>query len=292
MYCTAFDERAKSGDKLSKPRGKRGWELARNRQPCRTPALDRTIHTALTYEKRAGFNEVMNSSQLKWLGVVTMIIDHIGALFFPEVILLRIIGRLTFPIFAWMIVVGAEHTHDWKRYALRLAAFGVLSEFPYLLARRIIDPEFFGLNVLFTLLLGLLAVIAIRRVPVQMLAVFPVAAAMLLAEGLRCDYGAFGIMVIVLFALLRTRPRALALSLSALYLFPHLFLLGELRTLATPLLVLEHFVQLFALLALPLILTTRDDAHATPRTPWWVFYLIYPLQFLVLAAIALTLGAR
>ena len=226
----------------------------------------------------------MTSTQLKWIGVATMLIDHVGALFFPHLIVLRIIGRLTFPIFAWSLALGVERTHNWKRYLSRLVAFGFLSEIPYLLVRRVETPEFIGLNVFFTLALGLLAIVFMKKAPIKALGVLPVAVAAILAEGLHVDYGAFGVALIVLFSLTLRAPKTLALGMSTLYLLPHLFLLPELRSLSTWNGYLEHCVQLFALCALPLILSYRNEKEERPRSPL-LFYILYPLQFLVLYAL-------
>jgi hypothetical protein len=49
----------------------------------------------------------MNAYQIKWIAILTMVIDHLGLFFFPQVIWLRIVGRLSFPLFAWLIANGA-----------------------------------------------------------------------------------------------------------------------------------------------------------------------------------------
>ena len=59
---------------------------------------------------------MLTKNQLKILAIVCMTIDHIGATFFPNVQLLRIIGRLAFPIFSYCIAEGCRFTHDKRRY--------------------------------------------------------------------------------------------------------------------------------------------------------------------------------
>ena len=120
-----------------------------------------------------------SGTALKTIACITMLVDHIGAscieagLLLPELEtgevsggawdqlslfqldrVLRFTGRLAFPIFCFLLVEGFVHTHDFRKYALRMLGFALLSEFPF-------DWAFFSgvwwghQNVYFTLLLGL-----------------------------------------------------------------------------------------------------------------------------------------
>lgn len=92
----------------------------------------------------------LTSYHLKLLAAATMLIDHIGVVFYPEVDWLRMIGRLSFPLFVWLLVQGEAHTHDIGRYGLRLALLGLVAQPIYQLTFNV-DR----LNILFLLLLGL-----------------------------------------------------------------------------------------------------------------------------------------
>jgi len=84
--------------------------------------------------------------------MLTMLIDHIGYLFFPTQIWIRVIGRISFPIFAFLIARGYRYTSDKKKYGLRLFLFGIVSQVPY---------HFFApgkWNIMFTLLIGLVII--------------------------------------------------------------------------------------------------------------------------------------
>lgn len=65
----------------------------------------------------------MSAFTLKLIALVTMIIDHVGAIFFPQFIWLRYIGRLSMPIYAFLLVQGYMHTRNFNRYALRMGIF-------------------------------------------------------------------------------------------------------------------------------------------------------------------------
>lgn len=99
----------------------------------------------------------MTSAALQWIAVLAMAVDHVGYLLFPEIPLLRAFGRISFPIFSFLLAEGFRHTSDRKKYALRLAVFAVLSELPYELF--LYGPERLGTlfpmkNILFSLLLA------------------------------------------------------------------------------------------------------------------------------------------
>lgn len=76
---------------------------------------------------------------LKLIALITMLIDHIGAVLFPQIALLRIIGRVSFPLYAFLAAEGCRYSRDRGRYALRLGIFALVSEIPYDLA---LHPEF------------------------------------------------------------------------------------------------------------------------------------------------------
>ncbi len=120
----------------------------------------------------------LSASVLKWIAIVTMLIDHTGAavvqpLFYrvqPGPLadflsaaypVMRGIGRIAFPIFCFLLVEGFSHTRSAKKYALRLLVFALLSELPFdfALANELISPR--HQNVYFTLLIGLLVMMGV-----------------------------------------------------------------------------------------------------------------------------------
>ena len=85
-----------------------------------------------------------------------MALDHIYAILYPDLTFLHIIGRLSFPIFAYLIVLGVESTKKPRKYMITILSFALISQIPYFLAFKI--QPFERLNILFTLLLGALTV--------------------------------------------------------------------------------------------------------------------------------------
>ena len=105
----------------------------------------------------------MSVFDLKLVAIATMVVDHVGAFFFPGVGWLRVVGRLSFPLFAWLVANGARHTGDMGGYLRRLFVFAVVAQAPFVLTKRLVEVNFWELNVLFSLALGLMAVLVVRR---------------------------------------------------------------------------------------------------------------------------------
>src|SRR5579872_1334795 len=141
----------------------------------------------------------MNTFQLKTIAIITMFIDHMGLFLFPQYFLFRIIGRLAFPLFAWLIANGAHHTHNIGKYLQRLYLFALISQIPFFLANHGIDPHFLGLNVLCTLFFGLLAIYFIQCTNNRVYWVVITVVFASIAQFLETDYGGFGVASIVLF---------------------------------------------------------------------------------------------
>ncbi|MDH5691126.1 MAG: conjugal transfer protein TraX, partial [Candidatus Bathyarchaeota archaeon] len=53
---------------------------------------------------------------LKWIAIITMTVDHVGAILYPEFTVLRFIGRLSFPLFAYLLILGMENTRNIRNY--------------------------------------------------------------------------------------------------------------------------------------------------------------------------------
>lgn len=162
---------------------------------------------------------------LKTLAMLSMLLDHIGVMlirngklygYSPEYYQMAIetaegrwwlrlselciyAGRLAFPLFCFILVEGFIHTRDLKRYIVRMLIFALVSELPFDLAFYNANYDFSGQNVGFTMLIGLLVMYGMRRFRRRTeLKWLCVLAGMFAAEQLRVDYGALGVLLIVL----------------------------------------------------------------------------------------------
>ena len=141
----------------------------------------------------------LSSFGLKMIAILTMTIDHMGFILFPQALWMRGIGRLAFPIFCFTLTEGFSHTHDLKRYMRRMLAVGVLSEIPFDLAE---SGQFFLIehqNVFFTLLIGLIMLYYCEKASGTVMKAEIVIIAMFIAEFLHTDYGALGVLLIAIF---------------------------------------------------------------------------------------------
>ena len=105
----------------------------------------------------------ISSSGLHILAMGLMLCDHLWAMLFPAKEWLTCIGRMAFPIFAFMIVEGYLRTHDLRRYLLRMLVWALLSEIPFdlMYGGSIYYP--YHQNVLWTFLLSLLLIMFIEK---------------------------------------------------------------------------------------------------------------------------------
>lgn len=121
---------------------------------------------------------------IKIFAYLLMFIDHVGAYLLPEVPIMRLIGRLSFPLFAWLIGVGVLNTKNYEKYFLRLMVFALISQYPF----SLVFPG--KLNVLFTLLLGAMSLKA-KNIYITVVLV-------VISEYLKCDWGGIGVVLISL----------------------------------------------------------------------------------------------
>ena len=136
---------------------------------------------------------------LKVIAIISMCIDHVGAVLFPQFLILRIIGRLAFPLFAFLLVEGFMHTADVKKYTIRIGLFALLSEIPFDLAFNHKLVDFSHQNIFFTLFLALLFMIVatkIHRVSLRILLWLLILGAAFIGG---VDYSFAGVLIIVVF---------------------------------------------------------------------------------------------
>ncbi len=180
-------------------------------------------------ETRLGRCRVLSGSVLKLIAVITMFIDHTGYVFysFPAFreplftalgetvtlyFILRKIGRLAFPIYCFLIGEGLRYTKKPIRYLMRLLVFAFISEIPFNL---MVSGKFLwssNQNVFFTLFLGALCIYFLINIKINFLKAGLILTALGVSIVLKADYGAAGMVVIVLLYALRGYPIVQAIA--------------------------------------------------------------------------------
>ena len=229
---------------------------------------------------RPGFS--LSGTALKRIACLSMLLDHMGAALLengvfrqgvPDTaqgealawldIVLRMVGRLAFPIYCFLLVEGLLHTHDFKKYVLRMLGFALISELPF-------DWAFFSgiwwghQNVYFTLLLGLLAMKALDtyQTPKGMPAlkgILGAAACFIAAAVIRCDYDVLGITLIVALYLARGSHKGQCITGAVFSLF-----------------------EPVAPLAFLLVWYYKGERGRCSRAEQLAFYWFYPVHILIL----------
>ena len=236
---------------------------------------------------------VFTGNFLKCVAAVLMLIDHVGVMFFPDALILRILGRPALPIFAFFIAEGCRYTRSRVRYFLSIFSLGVACQVVYFLASGSLY-----MNILITFSLGILAVYALQdmkdawaqvetapKVRALLVLIFTGWLISLLNRKFTIDYGFWGCMLPVWASLFHARgaywtgmfgeldnPKVHVLTM----------MLGLLLTWWT-----MNYIQWYALFAAPLLLC-YNGKRGNPKFKYW-FYLFYPIHLALLQGLAMLL---
>lgn len=216
----------------------------------------------------------MSAFSIKIIALLTMVLDHTGIFLFPNVFWLRSIGRLSFPLFAWLISNGAKHTKNFNAYMRRLFIFGLVSQIPFLLANRTVQPDFSDLNIMFTLLTGLLAIKVWISAMGKAKKYFFIFLLVAVSHITKMDYGPAGVLSILFFYLFSESSWKMLLSQTVAFtlVFPLQVSLREGQI---------NFFNLFQSLALfSLIFIGQYNFKPGPKVKY-LFYIFYPAHFIV-----------
>lgn len=235
----------------------------------------------------------MTGNQLKILALATMTIDHIGVVLLPQYLILRIIGRLTYPIFAYMIAEGCYYTRSKTRYLGGIVALGAVCQIGFFVAtasleQSILSTFMLSIITIYALqlaakrrdVLGALAVVGALALDVFVTMLVPV---LLVGTDFVIDYGFFGVLLPVFCYLpriffkkevdkqhLKRMLACAAVGIVLLCIQMRLWLFG---------------IQWFSLFAL-VPLASYNGRRGTAKLKY-LFYIYYPLHFVVIWSLAM-----
>ena len=247
-----------------------------------------------TYDDNGVFQGI-SSFMLHIIAMLLMLCDHLWATILSQYGWLTWVGRLAYPIFAFMLVEDYFHTHNLKKYLGRLLFWALLSELPFNLmyGGSLIYP--FHQNVLWTFLLGLLCITVIEKTrhkgkPLLTLVVFLLSAVAgyILGFLTMVDYFGFGIWMVLIFYLFRGRKWWGFLGQFAGLYWINVVLIGGL---SVPVQIFGHEIfivqQSMACLALIPIWLYKGKQGPHNQIIQTGFYAFYPVHMLILALAAL-----
>lgn len=233
----------------------------------------------------------LDTSLLKLLALIFMLIDHIGARVLTSVPELRIIGRMAFPLYAWCLVVGSVKTSNPARYILRMLVMAVISQPLYMMGLQHTYQE---LNILFTLTIALVAIWGIRQKFCLSQFWAPILCYVLLGF-IQVDYGWKGLTFILVLYLARESRSGLIVAFLAyaLYWGTSSSAVTEIFGWKLPFLrwegikqPLQAFFKLQGMvwLSLPLIAIPMNSGFKMPK---WLGYALYPMHLVLLIVLRL-----
>lgn len=200
----------------------------------------------------------LSGNQLKVLAAILMTIDHIGVLIFPQSEILRIIGRLSMPVFAYMISEGAYHTKNRKKYLSMMIVMSAIIQITYYLVERSLDQ-----CILVTFSLSIMLIYIIDRKNIILSLLF-LTACFYLTQVVNIDYGFFGIVLPLLIYLGENKTQKLILLTSGLVLVS----------------LTNSPIQWFSLFSVPLIALYNGKRGKFRMKNF--FYIYYPLHLVII----------
>jgi len=224
---------------------------------------------------------------IKMIAISSMFFDHLGVFLFPGDIYFRLVGRLSFPLFAWAIANGAHFTKNINKYLIRILILAFVSQIPYLLLFKTYGVDKPGLNILFTLALGLFGIILLNKFNNFLVRALIVSLLALFAILISVDYGAFGVLTIIVFYLYYEKPVKFSIFCTLLvtlfYLLPIVVnrYFGSIFNVSN-----VNILEIYSPLSLPIIAAYNKKLGYNLK---YLFYIFYPLHLLLIYSIAVYL---
>ncbi len=218
----------------------------------------------------------LTGSQLKLVALITMTIDHIGVVLLPHVTFLRVVGRLAYPIYAFMIAQGCAHTKDIQKYLTSIVSLAAVCQLVYFLA---LGSLYQGILVTFSLSIALIMLLKkteeVKTTGMKVASAAAVFAVLFVTEGLPLiltgtdfgvDYGFLGVLlpVCVYFA---------GNGMKRFWVASGVLALMSLKM---------GGIQWFCLLAIPLLYLYNGKRGTGSKR---FFYIYYPAHLAVISAL-------
>ncbi len=221
----------------------------------------------------------LTNNQLKIIAMLSMLIDHIGMILFPQIKLFRIIGRIAFPIFAYMIDEGCTYTRNKLKYICSLASFGIICQAIFFLGTGSMY-----MNVLITFTLSVICIFSIdffnksknlfSGFILLAVAIILILLCIIIPEisnfhSFAIDYGMLGVLLPVSIYIAHNKAQKIICTIVLLLLMGFVF----------------KGVQMFALLSIPLLLLYNGKRGKVNLK--YMFYIFYPIHLALIYGISM-----
>lgn len=223
------------------------------------------------------------NNQIKIIAMFAMLLDHVGKELLPQYSILQIIGRLAFPIFAYMIAEGCYYTKNKMRYFLTVTILGVGCQAVYLIA----EHSFYQ-NILITFSLSIILIFSLENFRIKrnkisgIILFFTVTVISIIClvlpealkeQGFQIDYGIWGVLLPVAVFYASDKTRKLIYTTGILILLAYSFGGG---------------IQWYSLLSIPLLALYNQKRGKYNIKP--LFYIFYPAHLVVIYLISIVLN--
>lgn len=235
---------------------------------------------------------ILNRDIIKYIAMITMLLNHISTVFMePGTFLAEVfldIGYFTAITMCYFLVEGFHHTRSRKKYGQRLAVFALISEIPYCLAfteQGVI--EFYGLNMIFTLLLCFWILCAMENIPAG--PVRNILIALLIFLSLFCDWALLAPVFTLLFAWARNSKKRLKIAFTAAAaMFGVMSLAGGSERFSTGTNILYALGCMAGIALSGIVIACFYNGRRAERGrkfSKWFFYWFYPVHLLILGVL-------
>lgn len=214
----------------------------------------------------------MSIFSIKIIACIAMFLDHIKfAIPAMENNITIYIGRMAFPLFAFFTTEAYIHTKSLKKYYFRLFVFAIISQIPFMLFRTLVG-EWKMLNIIFTLLLGLTAILIYDKGEDKFISLVLVGCIAYFGYILRVDYGWYGILSVFIIYLFKNKKVLLVIAYSIL-----LAIYYKIRDM--DLLIIEN-LKYFVCSLIPIFLICLYNGKLGKKAKYF-FYIFYPVHMLI-----------
>ena len=237
--------------------------------------------------------QILNSNALKIIAIICMFCDHIWGTIIPGNNWLTIIGRISFPIFAFLVVEGFYKTKDLKKYIKRMFILALISEIPFnlMFGGNIFFP--FHQNVIFSFVISLLFMAWMEKSYKEgkfkfiTVSFFATVLGFLFTTILFVDYYGFGLLITFVFYFAKKIKYTKLVEFIGMLIINCIIMEGKeipINILGNKMFIKE---QAFAILSLIPIWLYNGKLGKKNKFIQYGFYLVYPIHMLILATLAL-----